>query len=155
MSTTVNVADLVRANNEDFEKALKWNLRRAEWPVFMEPEVIDRTNDVLATIISSISTQLTEHADNGTPEWKRRAKTLLSIIQGRKGEVNRAIKDLNRTEWEEVDEWRKFAAKLASALDAAGARTILTRINVPGDEDTTALEWLTVRRERAAAKAAA
>lgn len=151
---TVSVGELVGARDADFEKALKWNLRRAEWSAFVQPEVIDRTNDTLAQIIASISTQLADKGDAADPDWKRRAKTLLSIVQGRKGEVNRQIKDLNRTEAEELDAWRQFAAKLAAALDAAGARTVLTRVEIPGG-DITALEWLEGRRARIAAKKAA
>lgn len=152
--STLTIGDLVKANDHVFEGEVKWRLRRDEWADLMEPELIDRTHEVLAGIIGSLQAQLIEHAEDGEPEWKRRAKTLLALVNRRKSEVNRAIKDLNRTEAADADEWRRFAAKLAAGLEAAGARTVLERIEIPGG-DCNAIQWLEARRARAAAKAVA
>lgn len=156
MTLSNEIERITELDDQEFTDELLdaiWDDR--EFEIFLEVELVDRTNRLLGALSGSITSQLAGRIDP-PPGWRSRAKSLLVRVNSRKSEAKLVISDLNRKETATVDayerKWSIRLFKLAEALESLGHREVLNEIALDDDGGITAGEWLDWRRKRDARK---
>jgi hypothetical protein len=124
------------------------------WILFLEPERIDRTVELMRNTKSSLEQQLgsaNRTQNGGEPEWRKRTLNLLRIVDNYLLDARGEVKRLDAEEREESaegerDEWQRLAGLL---VDLLGDNPALNFITLPNSE-TTAAQWSTLRSEKVA-----
>lgn len=124
------------------------------WVLFLEPERVDRTVELLRATKSSLEQQLgtaRRNQNGGEPEWRRRTLNLLRLVETYLADARSEVKRLDAEEREEsaegqLDEWKRFAGLLVDVLYGNPA---LEFTSVPGT-NMTAAKWAELRAEKVA-----
>lgn len=119
---------------------------RTDWVIFLEPDLVDRTCDVLDDVKTSIGQQLhraDEFQNGGNPEWRGKTDALYRRIKLHLREANREAQRLDKEEYErsavkELGQWRNLARALAGLVDDS---PILDEMYVPTD-GRSVRQWL-------------
>jgi hypothetical protein len=146
--------ELNEATDEEFTNYLKQDIwKNAQFEVYLDETVVDRSNDQIGALLGSIKAQMIGRTD-ADELWLRRAGSLSKMLATRKSQTRRTIKELNRLETGTVQavesKWSAFAESLAEVLEEHDCNA-LDRITMP-DGSITAAEWLTRRRAQQALK---
>lgn len=146
---------LENLTDEEFASELRASIWRDDlWNDFMEPHIIDRTEEALTLLHTSITGQISHYKFERSREWLGRARHFATQAGARKAQVKKVIRNLNRAETAEVAsmerKWGAFAQTLATALEQSDRDHLLDAIVVR--DELTAREWLAARRMQQATK---
>ncbi|WP_025157257.1 hypothetical protein [Leifsonia aquatica] len=153
----IEAADLDGADDRRYQDILtKVALHDGRvWTLMLEPERIDRTNEQLRALKSSLERQLgyaKRFQKGGVPEWRKKVTNLLAHVETYLADISGEMKRLDREELQEsavgeLEEWKGIAEKLAELLVDD---PMLETIRLPRGRMTVA-EWVELRAERRAA----
>lgn len=147
---------VTRENLDRFEDPQYVDILKAEamrsgevWQIFLEPERVDRTLEVVRDLKASLEQQLGQarlFQNGGDPQWRVRTVRLLRRVDIYLSDVKAEIKRLDREEFQESaagerDRWRNIAGTLVDLLSGNPALDLIT---LPID-DITAAEWADIR----------
>lgn len=160
MSFNITAADLDRADDKQYtDYIVKTAMRDGKlWALMLEEERVDRTQELMRDLKSSIEQQLGQaklFQSGGEVDWRRRTTNLLRRVETYLADVKAEVKRLDHEEQEESvggerDRWRSIAGAL---VDLLAGNPALALIQLPAG-NFTAAEWAELRaakREQAAA----
>lgn len=124
------------------------------WTLFLAPERVDRTLELIRNTKSSLEQQLgfaTRTQEGGDPDWRKRTVNLLRIVETYLAEVRSEVKRLDAEERNEsaegqLEQWKRVAGLLVDLLVDNPALDFIT---LPSGV-MTAAEWAERRAEKAA-----
>lgn len=142
--------NLMELGELDFDDALGDSLNTlARFAPFLEPGVIHRTVENLGSTRDAIDAQLVRWGDGKSddPEWESKAKSRRALVSSRLHTAQARVRKSDVNKNFQISQWKRFAHRLAEALNSSNNDIALDDIQAPYG-DITAGEWLDRRLEK-------